>query len=299
MTKHVAVLKGGLSAERDVSLSSAEGVSNALRNFGYKVTEIDVDCNISAKLCELKPDVVFNALHGTYGEDGCIQGVLEFLKIPYTHSGVLSSAVAMDKPMAKILFESVGITCPKGAVYSREEIIERDVMKRPYVVKPAAEGSSVGVVLVCEDFSGNLAGILSDDDEFLVEEFIDGRELTVGVLDGKPMGAIEINPHQGFYDYENKYTSGMTDYMIPAPVSDGVYKQSLDLAKRAHRILECRGVSRSDFRLSEDGELYMLELNTHPGMTPTSLVPKLAEHVGVSFEELVDKLVKLAQLDNA
>lgn len=300
MAKHVAVLKGGLSSEREVSLSSAKGVSEALRELGYMVTEIDVGNDVSAQLANVRPDVAFNALHGTYGEDGCIQGVLEFLKIPYTHSGVMASAIAMHKPTAKILFEAAGIKCAPGGVFSRKEVLAGDVIKRPYVIKPLNDGSSVGVLIVMKgDKISARTKNFPKSDELLVEKFIPGRELTVGVLDGKAMGVIEIRPKAGFYDYRNKYTSGMTEYLVPAPVDKKTYNKAMKIAEEAHNIIGCRGVSRTDIRLSEDdGELYVLEINTHPGMTPTSLVPKLAKHKGISFAKLVDHLVKTATLDN-
>jgi len=294
---HVAVLKGGLSSEREVSLSSAKGVAEALNSLGHKVTEVDVGFDVSEVLLKLKPDVVFNALHGTYGEDGCIQGVLEFLQIPYTHSGVMASAAAMHKPTAKILFEAVGIKCPEGDIFSREDILSGDVMPRPYVIKPIGDGSSVGVIIVRED-TEFVEDDLTDCNNFLVEKFIDGKELTVGVLNSKAMGVIEIVPKAGFYDYKNKYTAGMTDYLLPAPIDKDMYDMAMDWGERADKVLCCRGISRSDFILSDSGELIMLETNTHPGLTPTSLVPKLAESTGMSFENLIDSLLGVATLDN-
>jgi len=295
--KHIALLKGGLSAERDVSLSTAKSVSEALTNLGYKVSEVDVGWDVQSILSEIKPDIVFNALHGTYGEDGCIQGILEFLRIPYTHSGVLSSSVAMHKPTAKILFESVGIKCAKGGVYTRDEVLAGDVMDRPYVIKPVDEGSSVGVLIVFDGDELNSENI-PDGNEFLIEEFIEGKELTSAVLGDVSLGVIEIVPKMGFYDYRNKYTQNMTEYVIPAQIDKNIYDKVKEYTLKAHNILKCNSLSRSDFRLSNDGEIYILEINTHPGMTSTSLVPKLAKDFGISFEELIENIVNSAKLNN-
>lgn len=297
---HVAVLKGGLSSEREVSLDTGAAVAQALKSLGYKVTEIDVGRDVSSALKKAKADVVFNALHGTYGEDGCIQGVLEFMQIPYTHSGVLASAVAMHKPTAKLLFDEVGVKCAAGKVFSRKEVLSDDVMERPYVMKPVNNGSSVGVLVVMEgDKINEETDNFPDTEEILVEKYISGRELSVAVLDGEPLGVVEIRPKKGFYDYRNKYTKGMTDYLVPAPVNKDIYDKAMEISKKSDNVLGCRGVSRADIRYSEtDGELYMLEVNTHPGMTSTSLVPKIAAHAGISFEQLVDRLVKTARCDN-
>lgn len=302
MAKHVVVLKGGLSSEREVSLSSGAAVAKAVAELGYKLSELDVDYDAPAKLAALKPDIAFNALHGTYGEDGCIQGVLEFLRIPYTHSGVRASAVAMDKPTAKILFESVGIPCAEGKIVTSEEAAKGDPIARPYVLKPVDEGSSVGVVIVKEGDNESLAMKVQNakfraGQKLLAEKFIEGRELTVGVMDGKALGVIEIRPKQGFYDYKNKYTAGNTEYI---PITEEKFvPKVMEMALKAHEVLGCRGVSRSDFRLDPKGGLYILETNTHPGMTPTSLVPKLAKNIGMDFAALVDALITSARLDHA
>jgi len=297
---HVAVLKGGLSAERDVSLTSGKAVEAALLALGYRCTPIDVTADIANQLAAVKPDVAFNALHGRYGEDGAIQGVLEFLKIPYTHSGVLASALAMDKPMAKKVFAHAGIRCAAGGVYRKGDILRGDVMPRPYVIKPLNEGSSVGVKIVHEkdklDFD-------ADNWPFgamvLVEKYIPGREIQVAVLNDEALGAIEIRPLNDFYDYEAKYTDGKAQHLMPAPIAADKYDEVLMLALKAHQALGCRGLSRTDFRFNEqgDGEFYILETNTQPGMTPLSLAPEIAAHAGISFNELVDRLVKGAQLD--
>lgn len=296
MTKHVAVLKGGISAEREVSLVSGAACAKALRELGYKVTEIDVGADIAEVLSNTKPDVVFNALHGRFGEDGCVQGLLELMKIPYTHSGVLASAVAMDKPMAKVVCEAAGIRCPRGVIATREEMLKGDPMKRPYVVKPANEGSSVGVKLVFEnDNFFFTAENWAWGDSVLVEEYIPGRELTSAVLGGKSLGVTEIRPKSGFYDYENKYTGGKTEHLCPAPLEPKDYERVMHMALAAHKALGCRGLSRSDFRF--DGkEFYFLEINTQPGMTPLSLSPELAAYAGIDFNNLVRLLVEDARL---
>ncbi len=310
--KHVAVLKGGWSVEREVSLVSGDSCAKALREVGYKVTEIDVQPDIAEKLQKLKPDMVFNALHGRFGEDGCMQGLLELLRIPYTHSGVLASSIAMDKPMAKKLFEQAGLRCPKGVIVSRKELFSGDPMKRPFVVKPANEGSSVGVYIAMPDDNRPLAVLMDTrdsakrqsgsetersqfNDYWLVEEYIPGREITVAVLNGKPMGVTEIRPLTGFYDYTNKYTDGKTEHLCPAPLAQAEYGEVMALALKAHQVLGCRGLSRADFRY--DGKyFYLLEVNTQPGMTPLSLSPEIAAHAGISFNNLVQMLVEDARL---
>ncbi|NBO19617.1 MAG: D-alanine--D-alanine ligase [Proteobacteria bacterium] len=300
MTKHVVVLKGGLSAEREVSLVSGAACAKALRELGYRVTELDAAGDIASELQKLKPDVVFNALHGRYGEDGCVQGLLELLKIPYTHSGVLASAVAMDKPMAKRVFASVGLRCPKGMTVSREDMLKGDPMPRPYVAKPANEGSSVGVKIVQEgDNFYFTAENWTYGDSVLVEEYIPGREITVAVLNGKALGVTEIRPLDGFYDYENKYTDGKTEHLCPAPISEAQAKEAMDMAVAAHHVLGCRGLSRSDFRLDDTkggSRIFLLEVNTQPGMTPLSLSPELAAYAGISFNNLVQMLIDDARL---
>jgi D-alanine-D-alanine ligase len=310
--KHVAVLKGGWSVEREVSLVSGAACARALREVGYKVTEIDVQPDIAETLLKVKPDVVFNALHGRYGEDGCVQGLLELLRIPYTHSGVLASSVAMDKPMAKRVFEQAGLRCPKGAVVPRGMLFRQDPMKRPFVVKPANEGSSVGVYIAMPEDNRPLSVLMesrdtagretgsrenrsSTQDYWLVEEYISGREITVAVLSGKALGVTEIRPLSGFYDYTNKYTDGKTEHLCPAPLTQAEYGEVMMLAVRAHQALGCRGLSRSDFRY--DGkDFYLLEVNTQPGMTPLSLSPEIAAHAGISFNNLVQMLVEDARL---
>ena len=294
MTKHIAVLKGGWSAEREVSLNSGAACAKALRELGYNVTEIDMQHDVAEVLAKLKPDAVFNALHGRYGEDGCVQGLLDIMQIPYTHSGLLASAIAMDKPMAKILFERAGLTCARSLVVSREAMMKGDPIKRPYVVKPSNEGSSVGVkILFDNDNFFFTAENWPYGETVMVEEYIAGREITVAVLNGEPLGVTEITTKAGFYDYENKYTDGGSTHICPAPLSDGEYARVMMMAETAHHALGCRGLSRSDFRY--DGkDFYILEINTQPGMTNLSLSPEIAAHAGISFNELVQALIENA-----
>ena len=306
MGKRIAVLMGGWSVEREVSLVSGAACGNALREKGHDVTEIDVDRSIVGVLADLdpRPDVVFNALHGRVGEDGCIQGTLNVLELPYTHSGLLASALAMDKPLAKRLFEAAGIHCPEGGMVSLKSALSSHVIEPPYVVKPANEGSSVGVYIVQP--GDNYPGIDPDTwtfgDQVLVERFIPGRELTVAVMDDRALGVTELKPHQGFYDYEAKYTDGKTTHLCPAPVHEEIAKKATSQAVAAHQLLGCRGVTRADFRYDdtkgEPGDLYMLEINTQPGMTPLSLVPEQAAHAGIPFEDLVEWIVENAACDS-
>lgn len=294
--KHVAVLMGGFSSERPVSLSSGNACADALEADGYKVSRIDVGRDIATVLVELKPDVAFNALHGPFGEDGTIQGVLEYLGIPYTHSGVLASALAMDKGQAKRIAKSHGIPVAEAKVMNRFDFTSAHPMQPPYVVKPLREGSSFGVVIVKEDQAHPPQVITSAEwrygDMVMVERYVHGRELTCGVMGDVALGVTEIVPqgHQ-FYDYDSKYAPGGSKHVIPAQIPPRVYQRVQELALKAHKAMGCRGVSRSDFRyddrFSEDGELVWLEINTQPGMTPTSLVPEMAVHAGHSFVEFL------------
>jgi D-alanine-D-alanine ligase len=301
--KRVVLLMGGRSAEREVSLVSGRECAAGLAEAGYKVTTVDVrdDLGIVLKALNPKPDLVFNALHGRYGEDGTIQGVLDWLAIPYTHSGVLASALAMDKTVAKRLFESAGLRCPVGQLVHRSAVEAGDVMPRPYVVKPNNEGSSVGVTIVRQgDNALPFAGIdWPFGDQVLVEPYIPGRELTVGIMGDRPLAVTELRPRQGFYDYTAKYTEGRTEHLVPAPVPSAVYEAALQSALIAHKVLGCRGVSRADFRYDDSKDnpsgLYLLEVNTQPGMTPLSLVPEQARYLGISFSELVGWIAEQAQ----
>ncbi len=304
--RHVAVLMGGFSAEREVSLVSGKACAEALRQAGYRVTAIDVKRDLRHLLDSLlpqggeKPEVVFNALHGRFGEDGCVQGVLEIAGLPYTHSGVMASSIAMDKEMAKRVFEGAGLRMPEGKIVHRSVFESGHPMPQPYVVKPIAEGSSVGVIIVREganisapDMSGWSYG-----DHVMVERYIPGRELTVAVMGDKPLAVTELRPKRGFYDYDAKYTDGVTDHIVPADIPPAVTREAMRVALEAHRVLGCRGVSRCDFRFDDrqpgiDG-LYLLEINTQPGMTPLSLVPEQAKHIGISFPALVSWMVEQA-----
>lgn len=299
--KHVAVLMGGFSSERPVSLSSGNACADALEAEGFRVSRVDVGRDVASVLSALKPDVAFNALHGPYGEDGTIQGVLEYLEIPYTHSGVLASALAMNKQVAKSVVAAAGIPVAEAIVTDRHAIGPAHPMKPPYVVKPVNEGSSFGVVIVKEDQSHPPQVITSPEwrygDRVMVERYVYGRELTCGVVNGRAMGVTEIIPvGHNFYDYDAKYAAGGSRHVIPAAIPEALYARIQELAVRAHQAIGCRGVSRSDFRyddrFGEDGELIWLEINTQPGMTPTSLVPEMAAHEGQSFGSFLRLLVE-------
>jgi len=299
MTKHDAVLMGGWSAEREVSLVSGAACANALREAGYQVTAIDVQRDVGALLTRLfpRPDVVFNALHGRFGEDGCIQGLLNILDIPYTHSGLLASALAMDKPAAKRLFWAAEIPVAEDAIVTLDELKEGDPLERPYVVKPPNEGSSVGVFIIREQ--GDINAVIERwpfGKEAMVERFVPGRELTVAVMGDRPLAVTEITTERGFYDYDAKYAAGGSRHLLPAPLDAEVYDEVLRLSALACAVLGCRGVARADFRYDGDN-LYLLEVNTQPGMTPTSLVPEQAAHVGISFAELCTWMVESAVCD--
>lgn len=299
--KHVAMLMGGWSSERPVSLSSGNACADGLERAGYKVTRVDVDRSIASVLQELKPDVAFNALHGPYGEDGVIQGVLETLAIPYTHSGVLASALAMDKERAKIVAKAAGIPVAPSMVMHRLEAAEKHAMTPPYVIKPVAEGSSFGVIIVREDMSTPPQELYSKEwafgDHIMVERYVGGRDLTCAVMGDVALGVTEIVPvGSGFYDYDAKYLPGGSKHETPANLKRNIYQKVMTLALKAHLAIGCRGVSRSDFRLDDGlmgtGELVWLEVNTQPGMTPTSNVPELAEYAGHSFEDLLTWMVE-------
>ncbi len=309
MTKRVAVLMGGISAEREVSLVSGKACAKALREAGYEAAEIEVGRDIGALIAALAPapNAVFNALHGRWGEDGCVQGLLELLHIPYTHSGVMASAMAMDKVTAKRVVAGAGVTSPQGLVVRREDLRTREPMARPYVIKPTNEGSSVGVRIVRE--GDNRPAVDAADWEFgeeiLIEPFIPGRELTVAVMGDRALAVTEIQAKCGFYDYDAKYTDGRAVHVIPAEIGAEATQAALDAALAAHQSLGCRGVSRSDFRYDDTqiegggmGNLYWLEVNTQPGMTPLSLVPEQAAHLGISFPEICAWLVENAACDS-
>lgn len=300
MKKKVAVLMGGFSGEREVSLLSAQGVIKALHELGHEPIPIDVTRDMTALIRNLenpKPDVVLNILHGRWGEDGCIQGLLEMMDLSYSNSGVLGSSLSMNKAVARKLCQLKGIRIPEGFVAKLLDVCEGRVMKPPYVIKPIGEGSSLGVhIILDEDTPLPDPKSWPFDDEVLVERYIPGREIQVGVMGGKAIGAIEIRPVSGFYDYEAKYTDGKADHLMPAPIHSEGYAQALDWAEKAHRVLECRGISRSDFRYDdtrgEPGELYYLETNPQPGLTPLSLVPEIAAHSGITYMDLVQWMVE-------
>jgi D-alanine-D-alanine ligase len=305
MSKHVAVLMGGWSAEREVSLRSGRACAGALVRLGYRVTSIDAGRDIAVALSQANPDVALNVLHGRPGEDGTLQGVLEILGIPYTHSGVLASALAMRKDMAKELFRAAGVPVPEGLVASRFEAGRTHLLPPPYVIKPIAEGSSVGVFIVTEDHAHPPQELYRQDwaygDRVIVEKYIAGKELTCATMGEEALGVIEIVPATRFYDYEAKYAPGGSKHLLPAQVSSFVYQQARRLTLAAHRALGCRGVSRAVFRyvdrIEGAGGLVCLEVNTQPGMTETSLVPELAAHAGISFDELVKWMVEDASLN--
>jgi D-alanine-D-alanine ligase len=298
---HVAVLMGGWSSEREVSLTSGRGVAAALRERGWSnVTELDMDRDVAARLSQLKPDIVFNALHGTPGEDGTVQGMMDLMGLKYTHSGLATSVIAIDKELTKMVLVPHGIRMPAGKIVTSESLHQEDPLPRPYVVKPINEGSSVGVAIVTPD--GNYGNPIGKDvpgpwnefDELLTEPFIKGRELTVAVMGGEPLAVTELKPKAGFYDYAAKYTDGLTQHICPAEIPYEIASVMMDMAARAHQLLGCKGASRSDFRWDDElGEagIYLLEVNTQPGMTPLSLVPEQAKMKGISYGELVERLI--------
>lgn len=290
--KHVAVLLGGLSPEREVSLVSGAACADALERLGARVSRVDADRDLAARLTALKPDVCFNALHGEWGEDGCVQGVLETLGLPYTHSGVLASALAMDKAKAKAVLATAGVTVPGGGLFNRFEVAADHVMAPPYVVKPNSQGSSVGVFLVFEGANRPPQELAAPGwtfgQEVMVEPYVRGRELACGVMAGKAMTVTDIVPRTGFYDYEAKYGEGGSEHVIPADIPPHVFEKAMRLSERAHAALGCAGVTRSDLRYDDINDiLVLLEVNTQPGMTPTSLVPEQAASLGVDFDQLV------------
>ncbi|QIG81853.1 D-alanine--D-alanine ligase [Sphingosinithalassobacter tenebrarum] len=299
---------GGWSAEREVSLMSGKGVADALESLGHRVTRIDMGRDVAAKLTEAKPDVVFNALHGTPGEDGTVQGMLDLMGLRYTHSGLVTSVIAIDKQLTKQALVPHGIPMPGGRIVRTETLYEADPLPRPYVLKPVNEGSSVGVAIVTDEsnygnpISRDAKGPWQEFDELLAEPFIRGRELTTAVLGDKALGVTELKPKAGFYDYEAKYTDGLTEHVCPAEVPDEIAQACMAIAIEAHRLLDCKGASRTDFRWDDnqgvDG-LFVLEVNTQPGMTPLSLVPEQAKHIGMSYPQLVQAIVEEAMQEDA
>lgn len=300
---HVAVLMGGWSNERPVSLMSGNGVADALEKVGYKVSRVDMDRNVAQVLTVLRPDVVFNALHGVPGEDGSVQGMLDLMGIKYTHSGMVTSVIAIDKELTKQRLVPAGIPMPKGTMVDSESLFTADPLPRPYVLKPVNEGSSVGVAIVTENsnygnpISRDAKGPWQEFATLLAEPFIKGRELTVAVLGNKALCVTELKPKSGFYDFDAKYTDGLTEHICPAEIPADIAQYMLDVALDAHRLLGCKGASRTDFRWDDElgkNGVFVLETNTQPGMTPLSLVPEQAQQVGISYEQLVDIIVKEA-----
>jgi D-alanine-D-alanine ligase len=303
---HIAVLMGGWSAEREVSLMSGAGVAEALESLGHRVTRIDMDRDVAAKLAETKPDLVFNALHGTPGEDGSVQGMLDLMGLRYTHSGLATSVIAIDKVLTKQALVPHGIPMPGGRIVKSGEVFEGDPLSRPYVLKPVNEGSSVGVAIVTDDGNyGNpigrdVAGPWQEFEELLAEPYVRGRELTTAVLAGKALGVTELRPKSGWYDYDAKYTDGMTEHVFPADIPDEIAEACKAIALRAHDLLGCKGCSRADFRWDDErgvAGLFLLEVNTQPGMTPLSLVPEQATHTGMSYPQLVQAIVDEAMAE--
>jgi D-alanine-D-alanine ligase len=305
---HIVVLMGGWSAEREVSLMSGAGVADALESLGHRVTRIDMARDVATRLAEAAPDLVFNALHGTPGEDGSVQGLLDLMGLRYTHSGLATSVIAIDKVLTKQVLVPQGIPMPGGRVVKSADIHDADPLQRPYVLKPVNEGSSVGVAIVTAD--GNYGNPIGRDvigpwqefEELLAEPYVRGRELTTAVLGTRALGVTELRPKSGWYDYDAKYTDGMTEHVFPAQIPDEIAEACTSLALEAHRLLGCKGASRSDFRWDDergvDG-LFLLEVNTQPGMTPLSLVPEQARHVGMSYPDLVQAIVDEAMRDGA
>jgi len=300
---HVAVLMGGWSAEREVSLVTGNCVADALESRGHRVTRIDMDRNVAARLGEISPDIVFNALHGTPGEDGTVQGLMDLMGLRYTHSGLEASVIAIDKELTKMVLVPHGIRMPEGTIVDSESLYSGDPLPRPYVLKPVNEGSSVGVAIVRvggnhgDPIARGSEGPWQEFERLLAEPFIPGRELTAAVLDDEALAVTELRPKSGFYDYDAKYTDGLTEHVCPAEIPDAIRDAALDMALRAHRILGCRGASRADFRWDEekgvDG-LFLLEINTQPGMTPLSLVPEQAKARGIDYPTLVERIVEAA-----
>jgi D-alanine-D-alanine ligase len=297
---HVAVLMGGWSAERPVSLTSGEGVAKALEERGHRVTRIDMDREVALRLHEVKPDVVFNALHGVPGEDGTVQGMMDLMGVPYTHSGLATSVIAIDKELTKHALVPHGIPMPGGRIVNSEELYQGDPLARPYVLKPVNEGSSVGVAIVtAEGNYGNpigreTKGPWQEFEQLLAEPYIRGRELTAAVLGERALMVTELVPKSGFYDFDAKYTDGMTEHVCPAQIPENIARLCLEYALKAHQLLGCRGCSRSDFRWDDErGEegLFLLETNTQPGMTPLSLVPEQARHCGIEYGALVEIVI--------
>jgi len=309
MSKHVAVLMGGMSPEREVSVLTGNSVCEALNRLGYKVTKIDPDRSVFDQLRHANPDVVFNALHGTYGEDGIVPGILEMMGVPYTHSGVMASAICLNKSMTKSILREIGVRVPDGFEINVSELYYmlksgKEPLPRPYVIKPVQHGSSVGVIIVHADSKLDIEALHPEQWQLgvavIIEKYIPGKELSACVVGNKAIGTLELKPLQGFYDYEAKYTNGKTEHIYPASVPEHVYKQSLEYAEAGHNYIGCRSVSRTDMRYDDETDLlYVLEINTHPGFTNLSIVPDIAARNGMPFEKLIDDLIKEAKCETS
>ena len=294
---------GGWNSEKEVSMRSGEAVYDALIRLGYRACKINFSRNIFTDLQKIKPDIVFNALHGKFGEDGCVQGMLDILNIPYTHSGLLACAICMDKTLSAKMAKCFNINIPKAAILEKNNLQNETIIAeigKPFVIKPVCDGSSVGVEVILENDDFNIKKYeWKFGDKMIIEKYIAGQEIQVAVMDGKALGAIEVRPKKLFYDYECKYTTGMTEYVMPAEISKEKYDEVLKIATKIHEYFGCEGISRIDFILnnknSGDNQFYFLETNTHPGFTATSLVPKIAKYVGISFENIVEYLIKSAK----
>ena len=293
--KHVVVLAGGMSSEREVSISSSAGVTKALVDLGYKVTLVDMGADVAHILHTIKPDVVYNCLHGTYGEDGCVPGLLNIMRIPYTHAGVLGSAIAFNKIKSREVFLSNGILCAPAILVRKSDNIKSDPMPRPYVIKPISQGSSIGVEIIFQEDDFNFSDYQYEyGDEVIVEKYIKARELQVAVLNGKALGVLEIKLLKNrFYDYETKYTDGFAEHVVPAKISSDIHDKTVKIAEDACALLHAsKGICRVEFLYEEStGEIYMLEVNTHPGMTPLSICPEIAAYKGINFTALVDNIL--------
>jgi D-alanine-D-alanine ligase len=295
--KHIALVAGGMSAEREVSLSSSQGVLQALLEAGYRVTTIDMGADIASVLRAVKPDIVYNCLHGTYGEDGCLPGLLNIMRIPYTHSGLLASAIAFNKLKSKELFVANNLVTARAATVNKSDNLTQDPIARPYVIKPLTQGSSIGVEIISSEDDFAFANYdFPYGNQILVEEYIKGREMQVAVLNGKALGALELKfLKRKFYDYDSKYTEGFTEHLMPAPINEQLYRMLLVKAEKAYEVIGCRGLARVEFIYNEEQEeFFIIELNTHPGMTPLSICPEIAAFGGMDFVSLVEKILEMA-----
>ena len=298
--KHIAVICGGMSSEREVSLSSANSIIDSLKTLGYQVTKIDMGNDVASAISSVNPDIVFNALHGTYGEDGSLPGLLNIMRIPYTHSGLLASSISMNKKISNLLFHSAGIKTIKGIIFKKGSDFDPEIIKKPYVIKPLNQGSSVGVEIIFPEDKKDLKDYHFEyGDEVIIEEYIEGKEIQVAVLNGKALGTLEIELiNKRFYDYEAKYTAGFTKHLYPGSISAREIEEVKDLAERANKVVGAKGLTRVEFILSkQDSQFYILELNTHPGFTPLSICPEIAERNNITFGNLLELLIQDASFE--